>query len=472
MQNIKIILLSLLLLIGLGLNAQSKNPKYVFLFIGDGMGVNQVYITELFKGVAEKKKGGEPLLFSTFPINSFMTTYSANSFITCSSAAGTAMATGHKTNNGVLGKSPNLDSNYQNISIKAKNAGYKVGIVSSVSIDHATPASFYAHQNNRSNYYEISLEMPNYGIDYFGGGGFRLPQGKGKTEVDAYKNAESKGYTICKTKSDLQTIKKGDSKIFAINPKHYPQGDFLWEIDHTEGGISLAEFTAKGIEVLDNNKGFFMMIEGGKIDWACHSNDVVSMIYEVNAFEMAVAEAFEFYKKHPDETLIIVTADHETGSLSCGFSSDLNIGLLKYQKISEQEFKHKIEQLKKTNSKASFEDILQLISNDFGLGKQVFGLELSKNDSLELLQAYNSEFLLNEKTNPDSDYLQKSKTPSITNCAIKILNNKAGIGWGNTDHSAMPVPVRVIGVGAQYFQKSFDNTDLPKIIGQLMKLEK
>lgn len=471
MQNLRIRLLSILLFSALVLSAQSGKPKYVFLFIGDGMGINQVYLTELYKGLDANKKGGEPLVFNTFPVNTLMTTYSANSYITCSSAAGTAMSTGHKTNNGILGMSPTLDTNYASLSIKAKNAGYKVGILSSVSIDHATPASFYAHQSMRSNYYEISMEMPKYGVDYFGGGGFRLPKGKNKTELDAFKNAEDFGYTICRSKSEFENLKSGNTKVFAMNPILYPQGDFLWEIDQPKGSISLAEFTEKGIELLDNKKGFFMMIEGGKIDWACHANDAASMIYEVLAFENAVSKALDFYKLHPNETLIIVTADHETGSLSCGFMSDLNLDVLRNQKISEQEFNRKINLLKKSNNTASFSDVMQLLTLDFGLGDATKGLLLSKADSTDLLLSYNFEFLENGNTNPDSDYLQKSKKIILSACAIKILNNKAGIGWGNTDHSAMPVPVRVIGAGAERFKLALDNTDLPKIIGQLMELE-
>ena len=139
----------------------------------------------------------------------------------------------------------------------------------------------------------------------------------------------------------------------------YPTGEFYWEIDQKEAAFSLADFTKKGIEVIDNDKGFFMMVEGGKIDWACHGNDGATMIHEVLAFNDAVKEAYEFYKKHPDDTLIIVTADHETGSMYTGINYETHPELLKYQKISVQEFKRKMTELEDTNPELSFKALLK-----------------------------------------------------------------------------------------------------------------
>jgi alkaline phosphatase len=451
---------------------QSKTPKYVFLFIGDGMGLNQVYTTELYFGADAQRKGGQPLLLSSFPVNSLMTTYSANSYITCSSAAVTAMSAGHKTNNGVLGKSPTLDTNYLSLGERVKQAGYKVGILSSVSIDHATPAGFYAHQNSRNMYYEISMELPNAGIDYFGGGGFEYPKGRKNDQANSYDHAVENGYRYVSSITEFNKLKNGDTKILAVNPKLYPKGEFFWEIDQVEGSLSLADFTQKGIEVLENDKGFFMMVEGGKIDWACHSNDLASMFYEVKAFDEAVAKAYEFYQKHPDETLIIVTADHETGSLFQGYTNTLKPELLQNQKISLQEFSRKLEDFKKEKPKASFDDVMKLITADFGLGDSKKSLAMNHADSSYLMEAYVYEFVQNKTADPDADYLKKELVKPLVDRAVELLNHKAGFGWGTDDHSASPVPVRVIGAGAELFGKNFDNTDLPKKIAQLMGLSK
>jgi len=382
------------------------------------MGANQVYATEMFLNAKSNEIKADKLLMSSFPVNSNMTNYSASSYVTTSCAAATAMSTGFKTNNGIIGKSPDKKIAYENISQKAKKAGFKVGILSSVMIDHATPASF----------------------DYFGGGGFHHPKGKKGDQPDSFENAIKKGYTIADSHKEFNKLKNGDEKIIAINPEMYPSGEFYWAIDKKEGALSLADFTKKGIEVIDNDKGFFMMVEGGKIDWACHGNDGVSMVHEVIAFNDAIKEAYEFYKERPDETLIIVTADHETGALSTGINYATHPELLKYQ----------------------------IISADFGLGNNDIGLSLDDKELALLKSAYNKQFKGNKNVNADADYLSKTEVKSIGETAAYILNKKAGISWGSGDHSGTPIPVKVIGKGQDEFSEYFDNTDLPKKIEKLM----
>lgn len=440
--------------------SSDKKAKYVFLFIGDGMGLNQVYTTELYLSAQNDQVKDTNLIFNTFPVSSNMTTFSKNAYVTCSSAAGTALSTGFKTNNGVLGKSPDLEENYETFSVKAKQLGYKVGILSSVAIDHATPAAFYAHQDSRSMYYEISMELPDYDIDYFGGGGFHFPKGRGDSLPDAYENAISKGYTLVNTYDDFAGLKNGDEKVFAINPVTYPRGEMHWAIDKKENEMSLADITENAIDVLKGDKGFFMMVEGGKIDWACHANDAASMIHEVISFNEAVEKAYEFYKEYPDETLIIVTADHETGSLYSGIKYSMNPQLLKHQKISGQEFERIMVNLKESTQDVSFSQVLDSINTYFGLGDTTINLDLSTEDTDLLKSAFNNEFELENEVDPDADYLATSNVLSVAEAAIKILNTKAGYGWGSTDHSSAPVPVRVIGAGQEHFTNYFDNTEL------------
>ncbi len=463
-----IMIISMAFFCAIGYSQTKQNAKYVFLFIGDGMGVNQIYATEMYVDAKPGEIKVDRLLMTDFPVSSNMTTYSANTFVTGSASAGTAMSTGFKTNNGILGKSPDKSIAFESISVKLKRAGFKVGILSSVMIDHATPASFYAHQDSRNMYYEISMELPTYDIDYFGGGGFHHPKGKKGDQPDSFENAIKKGYTIADTHEEINKLKNGDEKIIAINPEMYPSGEFYWAIDKKEGALSLADFTKKGIEVIDNDKGFFMMVEGGKIDWACHGNDGISMVHEVLAFNDAIKEAYEFYKERPDETLIIVTADHETGALSTGINYATHPELLKYQIISVQEFKRKMTELKNTDPKVSFNTILDLVQADFGLGNNDIGLSLDDKELALLKSAYNKQFKGNKKVNADADYLSKTTVKSIGETATYILNKKAGISWGSGDHSGTPVPVRVIGKGQEEFSEYFDNTDLPKKILKLM----
>ncbi len=450
-------------------NKQEHEAKYVFLFIGDGMGVNQVYLSELYLAAKNGKDLDEKMLFNQFPVQSRMTTYSYNNLITCSSASATAISTGHKTNNEVVCKSPDLQTNYETLGHKMKQAGYKVGILSTVQINHATPACFYAHQDSRRQYYQIGMQLPDSEIDYFGGGGFRDPQGKKHDQPDAYKNAVDKGYNYVNTAEDFNNLKLGDEKVLAVNPEKYQSGECYWDIDKKQGALPLADFTKKGIELLDNEKGFFMMVEGGKIDWACHINDAGSMANEVLDFNNAIKVAYDFYKKRPNETLIIVTADHETGGLYTGIKGKIKPQLLLLQKESVQEFATKIEQLKAQDTKPTFNTIMALVSETFGIGTK--DLELTEEQLSMLKRAYKWEFDKSNKTKTNTmSFLSMYKNKSVAQVAEHILCEKAGVGWGSLKHTSVPVPVRVIGCGQQYFSKYFDNADIPTLIGKAMQI--
>ena len=475
MQKV-ILLVSVVTLLLLGSCQTAKvepKAKYVFLFIGDGMGLNQVYATELYLQALEEE-GERSLSFSNFPVQSFVTNNSANNLITDSAAAGTALASGKKTNSGVVNRNTSLTASYETVSEKAQKQGIKVGILSSVSIDHATPACFYAHQNYRGMYYEIGMELPKSGFDYFGGGGLSTPKGKNDSMPDAYEYAEAEGYSIVNTKEAFDELKNGDKKVFAINPQIYPGGPFYWSIDKKEGSISLAEFTKKGIEVLDNASGFFIMVEGGKIDWSCHGNDAATTIHEVLAFDDAVAEAILFYKQHPDETLIIVTADHETGGLVISnkrYEYNMRLGVLQHQIISSQEFGRVIVNYKDENPNASFDEVLELINNYFGLGDARKGLELFDDEREYLYGAYLSEFKDKNSENPDKNYLSDSDELSLVDRVIFLTNSKAGLSWTSHGHSGTPVSIFTIGQGQDYFKSGLDNTDIPKYIEKLMGIE-
>ena len=448
-----------------------KTAKYVFLFIGDGMGDNSIYATEMYKASLNGHGAYVPLSFSQFPVQSFMTTYSTNSLITDSAAAATAMATGYKTNNDVISMDSTLTVNYTTLAEKAKVAGYKVGILSTVSIDHATPASFYAHQKSRDDYDKIALQISLSNFDFFGGGGVHNI-GTREDENSVINSLDTYGYKYITTAKEIKNLKKGDTKIVAVNPGTYSGKEYYWEIDKRSESIPLSYFTKKGIELLDNDKGFFMMIEGGKIDWALHSNDLASSIHETIAFDDAIKEAIKFYNSHKDETLIIVTADHETGGLSLGNNSnnEFNLGLFQHQKISVQEFERKLTNLKEEKQKVSFEEVLDLIQTNFGLGNVSKGLELTKAEKKWLYGAYANEFIERSEVDADRDYLEHSAKKSLALRVITILGEKAGITWGTDGHTATRVPVKVIGVGQEYFKTTIDNTDIAKIIIKMLQL--
>jgi alkaline phosphatase len=413
----------------------------------------------------------EPLAFSQFPVQSYVITSSASSLTTDSSAGATAMATGFKTDNHVVSMDPTLSFNYKTLAEKAKEEDYKIGILSSVTIDHATPAGFYAHQKSRNEYDEIALQIPTSNFDFFGGGGVHNLGAKDDVNSVAHK-LDKFGYKYLTTEKEIKKLKKGASKIVAVNPGTYSGREFYWEIDKNPKSMSLAYFTKKGIEILDNKKGFFMMIEGGKIDWALHSNDLATAIYETIALDDAVKEAIKFYNNHKEETLIIVTSDHETGGLALGNNAGggLKLEVLKNQKISAQEFERTLTELKDLERKVSFEEVLDSVKVNFGLGNKEKGLELNKSETKWLLDAYVNEFVSLNEINPDRDYLDQYSDKPFTLRVITILNTKAGIAWSTEGHTANKVPVKVLGAGQEYFQSTIDNTDIHDIIIKMMQI--
>ncbi|HPN20709.1 MAG TPA: alkaline phosphatase, partial [Tenuifilaceae bacterium] len=197
--------------------------------------------------------------------------------------------------------------------------------------------------------------------------------------------------------------------------------------------------------------------------WACHDNDAATVINEVLAFSRSVNAAFEFYKKHPNETLIIVTADHETGGMSLGNEANGYknfLSILRNQKMSQEKLHQTIENYHNGNPNASFNQVMDIIQQNTGLSL-TGGYALSPEELEQLRQAYNLYFGVKQTNNSKNEY---SKTDLLVRTALSILNKKAGIGWTSGTHTGSPVPIFVIGEGQALFNHFMDNTDIPKNI--------
>ena len=191
--------------------------KYVFYFIGDGMGVNQVNGTETYMAATEGRIGTAPLCFAQFPVAGLVTTFSASNGITDSAAGGTALATGHKTKNGAIGVTADLSAPVQNVAAAAKAEGMAVGIATSVSIDHATPASFYAHVKDRGMYHQIGKDLITAGFDFYAGSDFLQPENKELSgDQTLYDQCEKAGYTIARGYEDYQAKAGSASKMLLL----------------------------------------------------------------------------------------------------------------------------------------------------------------------------------------------------------------------------------------------------------------
>lgn len=455
---------AVLLVIFLVSTVWAQQAKYVFYFIGDGMGVNQVNGAEMYLAEQEGRIGVKPLLFTTFPAGTMATTFSATNSVTDSSAAGTALATGEKTYNGAV--SMDDDKNVlSTVAERAKKVGRKVGIATSVSVDHATPAAFYAHQPNRSRYYEIALDLPKAGFDFYAGSGFLKPTTTAdkKEAPNVFPIIEEAGYTIARGLDEYKEKAADAKKMILIQKESADPSCLPYAIDHEEGDLTLPEITESAVSFLSkgNKKGFFLMVEGGKIDWACHSNDPVTVFEEVIDLDNAVRVAYEFYKKHPKETLIVVTADHETGGMGLGIGKyELHLKSLLNQKQSQDLLSKAITDLRKDKAgKASWNEIKDLLTEKMGFWKE---LPLTWEQEKMLRDEYEQSFVKNKVVFEESLY---ARTEPLA-AARKVMSQIAMVGWTSSSHTAGYVPVFAIGAGADLFTGKMDNTEIPKRIAK------
>ncbi len=453
---------------------QGKPAKYVFLFIGDGMALPQINSTEHY--LSGSNKNMKQLSFTQFPAQGLTTTYSNNSYITDSAAAGTAIASGYKTDSGVVGMDSSKTKVFKTIAEMAKESGKKVGIISSVSIDHATPACFYAHQPTRGNYYEIAKAMAESNFDYFAGGGAKgNSDSKRKGRKDIYQIAKENGFSVVNNKRDFLKISSSEKKYIAYDKYLDSSYALQYEIDRPDDSISLAEFTKKGIEVLENKEGFFMMVEGGKIDWACHANDAKASIEDTIAFDKSIQVALEFYKKHPNETTIIVTGDHETGGMTIGFSGtgySTYFNKIKKQDMSYDKFNQIFYNYKENTKNPTLKNFFPEIEKHFGLkidSKDEMGLSTYEYNKLQDAFKMSLKNPKNRKYGEKENLLYGYYEP-LTVTLTHILNQKAGIAWTSYSHTAVPVPTFAIGIGNNSFNGYYDNTDIAKKIKAILGL--
>lgn len=275
-----------------------KQPKNVIFLIGDGMGLAQIYL-----GMVEN---GNTLELERMKYVGFSKTYSANNFVTDSGAGGTALATGVKTNNSMIGVGPDSVA-VESILHVAERNHLSTGVVVACAVTHATPASYVAHQVNRNMNEEIAADYLRTDIDVFIGGGRKYfdSRSDGRNLINELK---SKNYQVATNLDEVVKVKSG-KLAGLVHEDQLPEASVR--------GNYLPEATMAAIDILNNNKkkGFFLMVEGSQIDWAGHSNDAAMMAREMIDFDKTIGAVLDYAEKDGN-TLVIVTADHETGGLS------------------------------------------------------------------------------------------------------------------------------------------------------------
>ena len=485
------------------LNAETKitvpatgkgTPKYVFVFIGDGMSYPQIQSAAYYTGkdaagiVDVVKKSENPsdspemkaLSFYQFPIAGSASTYDATSFAPDSASTATSIFTGYKTHSSSINVDITKKIKYRTIAEQLRDQKkYKIGVISTVNLNHATPAATYAHQASRKSNYPIGQELVSSNFEYFAGGALMDPQDKNKDKTSIYDLAKNAGYKVCFDQKSAAALKNGD-KALVIAETLADSDSMSYDNDRKEGEWALRDYVRKGIEVLDNKTGFFMMVEGGKVDWACHANDARSSIADTLALSEAVEEAISFYNKHPKETLILVTADHETGGLTIGYAgTDYNLFFrtLDSQKISYAKFDSDYVSAYKKNG-TSFEAVMKDVEKLFGLkmpgadgSNKNGGLVLTDYELSRIKTAY-EKTIKNDKNRSQMEYDIYGTYEPLTITITHILNAKSGLGWTSNSHTGLPVPVFALGAGQEEFKGFYDNTEIYKKLAELTKVVK
>ena len=472
----------------------SGTPKYVFVFVGDGMSYPQIqsaayYAGKDAAGIVDVVKNSENagnspamknLSFYDFPVAGSASTYDATSFAPDSASTATSIFTGYKTHSSSINVDITKKIKYRTIAEQLRDQKkWKIGVVSTVNLNHATPAATYAHQASRKSNYAIGLELVESNFDYFAGGALMEPQDKKNDKTSIYELAKSAGYKVCFTQNDANSLQNGDKAI--VVAETLADGDAMsYDNDRKNDEWALRDYVRKGIEVLDNKKGFFMMVEGGKVDWACHANDARSSIADTLALSAAVEEAIEFYNKHPKETLIIVTADHETGGLTIGYAgTDYNLFFrtLDNQKISYAKFDSDYVSNYKKNG-TSLEEVMTDVEQLFGLklpgsegSNKNGGLVLTDYEYSCIKTAY-EKTIKNDKSRTQMEYDLYGTYEPLTITITHILNAKSGLGWTSNSHTGLPVPVFALGAGQNEFKGFYDNTEIYNKMAKLTKVVK
>ena len=355
------------------------------------------------------------------------------------------------------------------IAEELKAQGWGVGIMTTVAIDHETPAAFYAHVPKRSSYYKIGEQLCESGFDFFGGAGFHYPQGKhDDKETNLYRLAERSGYIIAHGYEEAQQMLQNpsslaDRKLILVqkdDDQGAKHGDNLpYAIDRKEGDLTLAQIVSTAIPFLESRyERFFMMVEGGMIDYACHGDDAATAYGEVWDMDEAMRVAYAFYQAHPDETLIVVTADHETGGMALGNSDyTLHLDVLQNQKGSAWVLSDRFTQLFQENKNPSWAQVQQIYREQLGFWKNV---EISQEEEKALKALYKAACA---KKNKDTKTMYKTIN-QLGDEGIALLNKKAHVGWTTRAHSAHAVPIFAIGVGAEQFSGWHDNTEIVPLI--------
>ncbi len=485
-------------------NVASSKIKNVILLIGDGMGPAQIGLLEAYARQATKPVIENRVTAFTRMLNEGATlglsmTNAANVLSTDSAASATQLATGKRAHPATIGVDDKGNSSITMLEI-AKNMGKSTGLVSDVRITHATPASFAAHQPSRTRENEIAVDMLSAGADVMLSGGLRhwIPEGvnddssaifrqltdltsglikitsKRKDQRNLLFEAKQQGYQLAFSKQQMENIDKKNQKILGIfSDSRLPNGIVANNIKNKTSIPTLKEMSVKALNVLqENDNGFFLMIEAGLIDWAAHDNDTGTMLHEMLKMNEVLNYVLDWVADR-DDTLIVVTADHETGGFGFSYSAnDIPAPLpLPGNAFKDADFQADYnygttEILDKLyNQKLSYDDMLSEVYDSLDADKQTpLALMniINQNSEFDITEQQAARILAEEENNyyvAEHKELSMKRVPKFdvndaffvyqgdnrrNLLAIEVAEQQSVV-WSNGTHTASPVLVFIKG---------------------------
>lgn len=443
-EKFRLVPIIILTLLFIFVPAESARVKNVIIFIGDGMGISTMSLARWYKD-------GQPLSWDKY-VCGLVKTYSADDLITDSAAAATAMATGHKTRNRFLSVLPDEKDRAPVATVLegARLSGKSTGLVVTCNLQHATPAAFAAHYPRRSDYETICEQMVYNQVDVLLGGGLKYFTGR-KDGEDLLAALKQKGYAIITSPEELKSA--SSSKLAGL----FSEVDLAYDLDRDPTKEpSLAEMTGAAINLLSRNKnGFFLMVEGSKIDWANHDHDPVASVTDMIAFDRAVGMALD-YALREKNTAIIVVADHSTG----GLTINSNGGPSSSNRKNFSEFVNPLKAATSTGEglekflkvEMSPAEIKTIISERYGLN----------NLTEEELKAI-MDYLARAATDPK----QSGKLKSIVG---PMISKRAMIDWTTSGHTGEEVALAVYDPKGLRPSGVIDNSEIGHYMAELMQI--
>lgn len=436
-------------------------PKYVFLFLSDGSGAAHLEITRQYRQYINNE--GMVIVDKIIKEGSLgvMTTHAANSLSTDSAAAATAMSAGCKAKIGALGVCDDGTVAVSAMEI-ARRRGMKLGLVTNSTIYDASPAAFVCHVPNRKDYPAILRRYLEMAPDVLFGGGLDQFLAKGQPgsqrtdDSDPLAEFAKLGYQSARTLPELQRT-AGD-KVLGL----FGLTEMNFELDRDkQNEPSVYDLTQAAIRLLHGPRGFFAFIESENMDRASHANDIASVIHDYREFDRAVGLAYEFYKKYPRETLILVASDHESGGLGMTLAlKDMSSSKGNNQVAGNHSDFKKLQAIKISLQQAA----KQLGSNP--KSEAVDKLMAEHFPGFTLAPEYREKIV-------NSQYLSRTIfAEPVANALGMMVANNTQIYWQNTAHSNVPVLVGALGVGAERFKGYYDNADFGKKLKALLEGKK